>query len=131
MLAADHWAGFWEQWLLRLARDRWPDAFLEVDTELQLLWYSLPLVGPVKKTQNPHRRWQRAIEKPLKALALFSPDSLFPFRSQPRGRLRHEPLHPGWRTQIPVAMRTSLGLTAGTDINPKPGPQGGDRHVFP
>lgn len=39
------WAGFWDQWLIRLAMQRWPSGFKHLDTRLCKALMALPLMG--------------------------------------------------------------------------------------
>lgn len=41
---SDHWAGFWEQWLVKQMLERWPQAFARLDTNLRVSLLQLPVL---------------------------------------------------------------------------------------
>ena len=43
-IMVNEWAGFWDQWVIRLASQRWPSGFCQMDTRLCKALLALPLL---------------------------------------------------------------------------------------
>lgn len=41
---SEHWAGFWEQWLVARISERWPQAFAKLDADLRVSLLRLPVL---------------------------------------------------------------------------------------
>lgn len=50
-IMANHWADFWDQWIIQLASERWPGGFKQLDNRLCKALLALPLLDTTAMTK--------------------------------------------------------------------------------
>ena len=103
------WAGFWDQWLIRVAREQWPLAFEQEKDIFCRALSALPLVAPraaafpEKKSRAPKGAIRERLRKWLPTFF-----GLFESKAMRDGRKAGKPMelaHPDWEDQMPGFLR--------------------------
>ncbi len=100
------WAGFWDQWLIRVARERWPLAFEQEGDMFSRALLALPLVAR-RSAAFPEKKSRVSKPTVLERLRKWLPTffGFFEGRAIRESRKVGKPMelaHPDWEGQMPV-----------------------------
>jgi hypothetical protein len=104
-IMVNEWAGFWDQWLIRLACQRWPSGFRQMDTRLCKALLALPLLDTTAMTKLCGNKRSFSLSIRLFIEKWFDKlDGIKRLRMSAQSRRRQALLNltaPGWENRMP------------------------------
>jgi hypothetical protein len=104
-IMVNEWAGFWDQWVIRLASQRWPSGFRQMDTRLCKALLALPLLDTTAMPKLCRSKTSLMLSIRLFIEKWFAKiDGIRRLRRSTQSRRRQALLNltaPGWENHMP------------------------------